>query len=104
MRWNLNVSSPRTMVWPALFPPWKRATTSARSARRSTTLPLPSSPHCAPTTTVSGIGLHLLLDAAGQVVELGVAPDVREPDLVDRPVSVLGEDELAVPLSSLESS
>src|SRR5215207_4242076 len=54
MRWNFHVSPSRTIVWPALLPPWKRTTTSARSARRSTTLPLPSSPHWAPTMTVPG--------------------------------------------------
>src|SRR4029077_6750635 len=42
---------PMTSVWPALCPPWKRATAAARSVSRSTTLPLPSSPHCAPITT-----------------------------------------------------
>src|SRR5690606_12157250 len=40
-----------TSVWPALWPPWKRTTTSARSESQSTILPLPSSPHCEPTTT-----------------------------------------------------
>src|SRR3954468_11080903 len=39
-----------TRVWPALWPPWKRTTTSARSESQSTILPLPSSPHWAPTT------------------------------------------------------
>ena len=32
-------------VWPALLPPWPRATTSADSVRKSIILPLPSSPH-----------------------------------------------------------
>src|SRR4051812_32530645 len=40
-----------TRVWPALWPPWKRTTTSACSDSQSTILPLPSSPHWAPTTT-----------------------------------------------------
>ncbi len=40
-----------TSVWPALWPPWKRTTTSARSLSQSTILPLPSSPHWAPITT-----------------------------------------------------
>src|SRR5882672_8979885 len=40
-----------TSVWPALCPPWKRATAAARSVSRSTTLPLPSSPHWVPMTT-----------------------------------------------------
>ena len=39
---------PMTSVWPALWPPWKRATAAARSVSRSTTLPLPSSPHWVP--------------------------------------------------------
>src|SRR5436190_2318456 len=55
MRCSLYTSSPRTIVWPALLPPWKRTTTSAFSARRSVILPLPSSPHWAPTTTMEGI-------------------------------------------------
>src|SRR5690606_28283592 len=44
-----------TSVWPALWPPWKRTTTSARSLSQSTILPLPSSPHCEPTTTTFAI-------------------------------------------------
>src|ERR1700747_2801382 len=44
---------PITSVWPALCPPWKRATAAARSVRRSTTLPLPSSPHWVPMTTTN---------------------------------------------------
>src|ERR1700710_523896 len=40
-----------TSVWPALWPPWKRATPCAWSVSQSTTLPLPSSPHWVPTTT-----------------------------------------------------
>src|ERR1700761_9078739 len=42
---------PITSVCPALCPPWKRATACARSVSKSTTLPLPSSPHCKPITT-----------------------------------------------------
>src|SRR5882724_12561721 len=44
-----------TSVWPALCPPWKRTTTSACSESQSTILPLPSSPHCEPTTTTFAI-------------------------------------------------
>src|SRR3954447_11891630 len=55
MRWNFHVSPSRTIVWPALLPPWKRMTMSARSASRSTTLPFPSSPHWAPTMTSPGM-------------------------------------------------
>src|SRR3989454_12030764 len=47
-----------TSGWPALLPPWKRTTTSAPAARRSTTFPLPSSPHCVPMMTVAGMGLE----------------------------------------------
>src|SRR6185369_6647233 len=41
---------PTTSVCPALCPPWKRTTASARLASQSTILPLPSSPHWAPIT------------------------------------------------------
>src|SRR5919201_1942110 len=43
------------IVWPALLPPWKRITSSACSASRSTTFPFPSSPHWAPTITSPAI-------------------------------------------------
>src|SRR2546423_653503 len=45
-------SRPTTTVWPALLPPEKRTTTSTCGVMTSTTLPLPSSPHCAPITTM----------------------------------------------------
>src|SRR5439155_701449 len=48
-------SRPTTTVWPALLPPAKRATTFTCGASMSTTLPLPSSPHCVPTTTMLGM-------------------------------------------------
>src|SRR5216110_2368264 len=44
-----------TRVWPALCPPWKRTTTSARADSQSTILPLPSSPHWAPITATFDI-------------------------------------------------
>src|SRR4051794_38593041 len=53
---NFQTAPSRTMVWPALLPPWKRMTRSACSARRSVTLPLPSSPHWAPRITIPLIG------------------------------------------------
>src|SRR3954451_7788394 len=60
MRWNLNTSPARTIVWPALLPPWKRTTASACSASRSVIFPFPSSPHWAPTMTMPGMsGLSL---------------------------------------------
>src|SRR5262245_45451591 len=55
MRWVTCFLPSTTMVWPALAPPPQRATTWAFSVRRSTTFPLPSSPHCAPTTTTTGM-------------------------------------------------
>ncbi len=55
-----------TRVWPALWPPWKRTTTSARSLSQSTILPLPSSPHWAPTTAT-------LLMALGSTRALSLA-------------------------------
>src|SRR2546427_2435071 len=48
---STNSPAPVSTVWPALAPPWYRTTRSARSASTSTILPLPSSPHWAPTTT-----------------------------------------------------
>src|SRR5206468_9274440 len=48
-------SRPTTTVWPELLPPAKRATTFTCGASMSTTLPLPSSPHCVPTTTMLGM-------------------------------------------------
>ena len=50
--------SPRTIVWPALLPPWKRTTASPCSASRSVILPLPSSPHWAPTMTIPGMAVQ----------------------------------------------
>src|SRR6185436_3194415 len=44
-----------TSVCPALWPPWKRTTTSARALSQSTILPLPSSPHWAPMTATFAI-------------------------------------------------
>ena len=41
---------PIPSVWPALWPPWNRTTADTRSVSRSTTLPLPSSPHWVPMT------------------------------------------------------
>src|ERR1700742_3428490 len=48
-------SSPITTVWPALFPPWYLTTYWTRSPSRSVALPLPSSPHWAPISTIAGI-------------------------------------------------
>ena len=55
-----------TSVWPALWPPWKRTTTSARSDSQSTILPLPSSPHCEPTTTTLAMRQSSDVDISGK--------------------------------------
>ena len=58
-RWNANVICTRSgpigamIVCPALFPPAKRAQMSTSADSISTSLPLPSSPHCAPRTAVT---------------------------------------------------
>ena len=57
-RWNFRTLSPRTTVCPALLPPWNLATHVALSANLSTSLPFPSSPHWAPSTTVAGMVLR----------------------------------------------
>src|SRR3954447_15210525 len=102
MRWNLNTSSPRTIVWPALLPPWKRITRSACSASRSTTFPLPSSPHWAPTMTSPGIGgsslgsgalAHPEVCAHHQqrvVADLDQAADGAQPHLLAEPREGVG--------------
>src|SRR5262252_8357384 len=61
-----------TSVWPALWPPWKRTTTSARSDSQSTILPLPSSPHCEPMTATFAIPKILLEHLRG-----AAAPEMR---------------------------
>src|SRR4030095_9743713 len=53
------LSRPPTTVWPALLPPEKRTTTLTCGVMTSTTLPLPSSPHCAPITTMLGMPVPL---------------------------------------------
>src|ERR1700722_5495580 len=55
IRCSFHVCPLRTIVWPALLPPWKRTTASPFSASRSVIFPFPSSPHWAPTTTIPGI-------------------------------------------------
>src|SRR5207237_91258 len=57
MRWKAYfLSSPEgwriLTVWPALEPPFQRMAKSKCSVRRSTILPLPSSPHWRPTMEV----------------------------------------------------
>src|SRR6266550_5383742 len=64
---STNSPAPVSTVWPALAPPWYRTTRSARSASTSTILPLPSSPHWAPTTTTQCVfGPNMALPALQQ--------------------------------------
>src|SRR4051794_29097638 len=49
-------------VWPALWPPAYLATTAKRSESTSTILPLPSSPHWAPSTTAVFARIRTFLD------------------------------------------
>src|SRR5262249_48300815 len=56
-----------TSVWPALWPPWKRTTTCARSESQSTTLPLPSSPHWEPITATLAIYTRITPTKAGGI-------------------------------------
>src|SRR5262252_1066586 len=51
-----------TTVWPALLPPWYLTTYCTRSPSRSVALPLPSSPHWAPISTMAGIFSRLSHD------------------------------------------
>src|SRR6516225_10246409 len=74
---------PMTRVWPALWPPWQRATAAARSVRRSTTLPLPSSPHWVPMTTTNCPTLTSLADQ-------------KQDDDADQHGAETGEAQLAV--------
>src|SRR5215467_1555792 len=57
-----------TSVWPALWPPWKRTTMSACSESQSTILPLPSSPHCEPTTTTFAMAFPCLRRPSGALL------------------------------------
>src|SRR6202047_3578550 len=95
-RLSLYSTLPMTSVWPALWPPWKRTTTSARCDSQSTILPLPSSPHWAPTTatfamlelspsrTIAGRTGLLLIE--GHVGIRGMDGDEDLPPLVKRKI------------------
>src|SRR5215216_1585385 len=86
-------------------------TTSACSASRSVTFPLPSSPHWAPTTTspgtssqspsrrsslyaVSGSRHSAEVTFAVHVGELRIATEERQHELADRAVPVLRDDDV----------
>src|SRR2546428_5274114 len=80
-------SRPATTVWPALLPPANRATTFTWGARMSTIFPLPSSPHCMPTTTMLGMA-HSPEEASGLRQDfrhgqdaLGTVREVERKDL-----------------------
>src|ERR1700680_5250871 len=73
IRWKRCSLPPVTTVWPALFPPCERMTMSTVSARRSMTLPLPSSPHGPPTRTVTLIAAGSVSDGADLGMCLGAA-------------------------------
>src|SRR5688572_1671591 len=77
-----------TSVWPALWPPWKRTTPATRSVSRSTILPLPSSPHCAPiTTTLRFIAPRSLMDSpADQIQQQHAADHARQAPQPQLPV------------------
>src|SRR5437762_4402936 len=87
---NLNVLPLATTVWPALAPPLKRTTKSCRSVRRSTILPLASSPHWRPTTQVPGMRGSRLPPPPALGVEHKKCPGPRRPRAarcVDPPIS-----------------
>jgi hypothetical protein len=68
-RWVAYFSPLTTMVWPALWPPLVRTTKSIGwlVASRSVALPLPSSPHWAPRTTIAGMCTPLRAWFSGRV-------------------------------------
>src|SRR5215469_8113242 len=94
--WNLNSPCSVTTVWPALLPPCDRTTMSARWARKSTSLPLPSSPHCPPTTTMTTAGYLTAFGRAGA----GFANGVPYPAM--RRCEWAGSDPLMVAYHDLE--
>src|ERR1700694_4582839 len=90
MSWNLNSPCSVMTVWPALFPPWERMTMSALAARKSMTLPLPSSPHWPPTRMMTkGLFGPWFGPARLQVVEPRVVAAELELDHAGRAVAVL---------------
>ena len=60
IRWNLNFSPSRTIVWPALLPPWKRTIDVGAVGEQVDDFPLPSSPHWAPTMTRPGMTAEIV--------------------------------------------
>src|SRR5690242_17839706 len=66
-----------TSVWPALCPPWKRTTPCACSVSQSTTLPLPSSPHCVPITTTFLLAAAIVRSLSGDTAQRGELAQVE---------------------------
>src|ERR1700688_3052999 len=94
MSWNLNSPCSVMTVWPALLPPCERMTMSALAARKSMTLPLPSSPHWPPIRMMTKGLFGPWFGAAGlQVVEPRVIAAELELDHAGRTVAVLADDE-----------
>src|SRR5450759_2612664 len=82
-------------VWPALFPPCERMTMSAFAARKSMTLPLPSSPHWPPTRMMTKALFGSWFRAARlQVVKPRVVAAELELDHAGGAVAVLRDDQL----------
>src|SRR3982074_1340844 len=98
MSWNLNSPCSVMTVWPALLPPCERMTMSALAARKSMTLPFPSSPHWPPTRMMTtGLLRARFGPTRLQVVEAGVVAAELELDHAGRAVCVIGADELGNP-------
>src|SRR6201992_412571 len=90
IRWHWSSSPSRPILCPALLPPWKRTIVVARSASRSVILPLPSSPHWAPTMTTPGTGWILTGAAGGCGAGCGAGgPAPRQGAARDRPVTAI---------------
>src|SRR5690606_14260309 len=67
-----------TSVWPALWPPWKRTTACACSAKPSTIAPLPASPHWVPITATLRPTLPSYDEQQQQAADDGDEPERAE--------------------------
>src|SRR5664279_939859 len=80
-----------TMVWPALLPPLNLTTASTPLLSRSVALPLPSSPHWAPTSTIAGIrASSTSLDQIGYAARVPCDQRLAAPTPPHRTVSSTG--------------
>src|SRR5262252_1045480 len=97
-------SRPTTTVWPALLPPAKRATTFTCGASMSTTFPLPSSPHCVPTTTMLGMAatsedaFWMIQDLTNSQPALRSVREIHRHDLVRTSARMADDEDLPHPL------